>query len=255
MVKKMLAEPSAKSLSLEMSVDGQRLATGTGIICASPAGPVLVTNRHNLTGRHQTTGQPLSPTGGLPNEVRIAHHRRGKLGELETIVESVLDASGSPLWVEHPTLGARADIVALKLTLNDGVQLYPYDASTPGADIFVGPSDAISVIGFPFGIAAAGFLPIWATGFMASEPDVDFDGVPTFLVDCRTRPGQSGSAVVAYRSGGMVAMADGSVAAFDGPVHRFLGLYSGRINAESDLGVVWKVEAVRDLVAAVRANV
>jgi hypothetical protein len=29
-----------------------------------------------------------------------------------------------------------------------------------------------------------------------------------------------------------------------------LGVYSGRINEQSDLGVVWKIQAVRDILAA-----
>lgn len=62
------------------------------------------------------------------------------------------------------------------------------------------------------------------TDFMASEPDVDFGGRPVFLIDCRSRPGQSGSAVIAYRSAGTVAMKDGGAAIFSGPVTKFLGV-------------------------------
>ena len=105
----------------------------------------------------------------------------------------------------------------------------------------------MSVIGFPFGIQAGGSLAVWATGFVASEPDIDFNNLPVFLIDCRSRPGQSGSAVVSYRSGGMVRMDDGSSAVFAGPVCRFLGIYSGRLKAESDLGIVWKAAAIRQL--------
>jgi hypothetical protein len=86
---------------------------------------------------------------------------------------------------------------------------------------------------------------------MASESFVNFRDLPVFLVDCRTRQGQSGSAVIAYRSGGMVAMEDGSSAAFNGPVTKFLGIYSGRINSESDLGIVWKSSAILELVESI----
>ncbi len=48
----------------------------------------------------------------------------------------------------------------------------------------------------------------------------------------------------------MAAMADGSSAAFSGPVSNLLGVYSGRINSESDLGLVWKAQAVRDILDA-----
>jgi hypothetical protein len=122
---------------------------------------------------------------------------------------------------------------------------------TGGPPIAVNPADPVSVVGFPFGLQAGGSLAVWATGFMASEPDIDFNNLPTFLVDCRTRPGQSGSAVIAHRHGGMVTMQDGSSGVFGGPVTKFLGVYSGRINEESDLGIVWKASAVSVVVSAV----
>jgi hypothetical protein len=39
------------------------------------------------------------------------------------------------------------------------------------------------------------------------------------------------------------------------PVTRFLGIYSGRINKDSDIGIVWKAEAIRELIESVPANV
>lgn len=46
-------------------------------------------------------------------------------------------------------------------------------------------------------------------------------------------------------------MQDGSTGIFDGPVTKFQGIYSGRINDQSDLGMVWKASAVAQLVEAV----
>ena len=230
-----------------MQFNGQALSTGTGFVVRSQNGPLLITNRHNVTGRHQETNEPLSPTGGIPNELVIIHNQHDNLGHWIPKTERLLDGD-DPLWHEHPDLGARADFVALPLTELDDVAIYEYDLIDTGPKIMVGPADAISVVGFPFGVQAGGSLAVWATGFMASESFVNFQNLPVFLVDCRSRQGQSGSAVIAYRSGGMVAMEDGGSAAFDGPVTRFLGIYSGRINLESDLGVVWKASAIRELV-------
>ena len=52
----------------------------------------------------------------------------------------------------------------------------------------------------------------------------------------------------------MVALEDGSSAMFRGPVTRFLGVYSGRINPESDLGIVWKADSIRELVGSLLAD-
>ena len=100
----------------------------------------------------------------------------------------------------------------------------------------------VSVIGYPFGLLTGGLpIGIWATGFVASEPDFNAYGdMPTMLIDCRTRQGQSGAPVLAFREGGAVSMTDGSTQILSGPAKRFLGIYSGRINDDSDLGIVWK---------------
>jgi len=249
----MIAEPSIKSLFIKMMFNGQPLATGTAFAVISDRGPLLITNRHNVTGRHPETGQPLLETGGIPNELLIFHNRKDRLGEWVFRIEP-LYKDESPCWIEHPHLREKADFIALPLTQVDDVHIYPYDPANTGANIHVGPADTVSVVGFPFGIQAGGSLALWATGFMASEPEINFNNLPVFLIDCRSRQGQSGSAVIAYRSGGMVSMADGGVAKFSGPVNRFLGIYSGRINIESDLGIVWKANAIQELVTSIMAN-
>jgi len=248
----MIAKPSVQSLYISMFFNSQVLATGTSFAVNTADGPYLVTNRHNVTGRNPQTGEPLSKTCGIPNRLEVVHNRKGRLGEWVVKNESLERADGTPRWIEHPRLGEKVDFVALKLTDLSDVELYPYDPAGGGADIFLGPADPVSVIGFPFGLTAGGAFGVWATGFLASEAIVDFDGLPIQLIDCRARQGQSGSPVIAYRSGGAVKMSDGSTAVFDGPVERFLGIYSGRVNAESDLGIVWKASAIAELIAHIK---
>ena len=192
--------PSVQSLLIELVFGGQGLATGTAFVCNSKKGPALVTNWHNVSGRHPQTKKPLSPTGAVPDAVRIVQNRAGKLGEWLIKSETLL-ANGQPRWVEHPKFGDKVDVVALPLTDLIDVELYPYDTAG-GPAIAINPAEAISVVGFPFGIQAGGSLAVWATGFVASEPQIDFNDLPVFLVDCRTRPGQSGSAVIAHRNCG-----------------------------------------------------
>ena len=249
-----IAKPSVQSLLLQMRFNGQPLSTGTGFVSLSAKGPLLITNRHNFTGRRQDNGKPISPNGGIPNEVVVFQNLKGQLGSWQSKIEPLYSdpENEEKRWVEHPVLGAKADFVALPLTQLDDVELYPYDPGKPGEDMQIGPADTVSVIGFPFGISAGGLFPVWATGFIASEPIVDFDDLPIQLIDCRSRQGQSGSPVLAYRSGGMVAMADGSSAAFSGPVSKLIRIYSGRIKTESDIGIVWKTSAILELVDSIQ---
>lgn len=246
-----IAEPSVKSVFIQMEVSGKPLATGTGFVAQSGTSPLLITNWHNLAGRNPDTKEVLSSTGATPDHITILHNRAGKLGEWRPRSEP-LYSDGSPRWIEHPGFKEHVDCVALPLTNLDDVQLYRYTLGEGDPAILCGPADAVSVVGFPFGLTGGGALAVWATGFVASEPEIDLNDLPKFLIDCRSRPGQSGSPVIAYRSGGMVAMEDGSSAAFGGPVTRFLGIYSGRIHPESDLGIVWKASVIRQIADAVK---
>jgi hypothetical protein len=55
--------------------------------------------------------------------------------------------------------------------------------------------------------------------------------------------------VVFYRIGGLVSFAGGnaSMSASDA-VQQFLGIYSGRINQDSDLGFVWRPRAISEVI-------
>lgn len=243
-----IARPSYQSLLIQMRVAGNPLSIGTAFVVQGPSGPMLVTNWHNLAGRHPDTKQPMSSTGGIPDEIVILHNAAGTFGRWIRVAEP-LYANGQPRWAEHPVHAEKVDVVALPLANTAGVELYPH-ALSGGPDFRIAPAEPVSVIGFPFGIQAGGSLAVWATGFIASQPDIDFNDLPLTLIDCRTRPGQSGSAVVAYRGGGPVTMAGGSARVFGRPVQKLLGCYSGRVNEESDLGMVWKATAVQEIVDA-----
>ena len=49
-------------------------------------------------------------------------------------------------------------------------------------------------------------------------------------------------------------MADGGSAEFAGPVEKLMGIYSGRVNQESDLGRVWKVSAIEAILRQLAPN-
>lgn len=247
-----IAAGSYKSLLIEMRFNEQKLSMGTGFVVETSSGPHLITNRHNVTGRDQNTNKPLSEQGGTPDNIVIMHNSSVEgYGWISHAEDLYYDET--PLWIEHPRLGAKADFVALKLTKLDNIKVLSYDPSDPGPDILLGPADIVSVIGFPFGKTAGKNYAIWATGFLASEPNVDYDELPIQLIDCRTRPGQSGSPVIAYRIGGGIPTSDGNLTIFNGPVERFLGIYSGRINNESDIGMFWKASAIDELVRSVQS--
>lgn len=249
-----IQKESIQSLYIELRFNETVLSTGTAFIAMAKSGtPVLITNRHNFTGRHQFTGRPLSPNAGIPDRVRIHHHARGVQGQTGVwkACDQQLLKDDAPLWIEHPTLREKADFVALPLSHLDEISLYPYDMQPPENEIWIGPAQVVSVIGFPYGETAGQFLGIWVTGTIASEPTQSYEGLPVMLLDCRTRQGQSGSPVIAYRAGGAIQLANGSTVMGVGVVSNFLGIYSGRLSEDSDIGMVWKATAIRELLESI----
>ena len=245
---------SIQSLYIEPRFNGQKLSSATGFVVKRADEYFVITNRHVVTGKHNQTNEYLcKKTAGIPNELAIFHNLKDKNGGWVERVEPLTTYDNWPLWYEHPTLGARADFVAVKLANLGNVELLPYNLDLSEKVIKLGVTDKVSVVGFPFGKKTAGGLAIWATGSVASEPKYDHDGLPILLIDCRSREGQSGSPVLVYRSGSdMTYYEDGSMLVNGMPHFNFLGIYSGRINSESDLGYVWKASAIRDLIASIQ---
>lgn len=84
-------------------------------------------------------------------------------------------------------LQAVTDFIALPLVQLADVAVHPYNMDSLRSEIFLAPSDVVSVVGFPFGLCGGGLFALWATGFIASEPSINFNGRSVFLIDCRTR--------------------------------------------------------------------
>lgn len=234
-------------------MDGHELSYASGFIVTGPTGPLLITSRHVVTGRDQDTGTPLSASGGIPDNVLVTHNGSEKDAKgSDTLViasESLYDDSGAPRWFEHPILRDRADIVALPLTRLAGIELMPVTITHSSNPISCRPTEMVSVVGYPFGRSGPGSLAIWAAGFIASEIGILWNGLPIILIDCRSRPGQSGSPVFAYRpslfireNGELQVPVPGTAG------YRFLGVYGGRIHPDSDIGMVWNADCLRELV-------
>jgi len=223
------------------------LASGTCFFVMSPEGPVLVTNRHNFTGRHNITGKALHRDCGIPNCAVVTLH-----GPDEVHYHIDLGDPDAPAWVEHPTLGGEADIVALpvkemKNIIGEANSISMNAISSQGDWHRWDVGSEVQVIGYPYG-QIGGPFPIWSKGTMASEPDVDVAALPLFLIDCRTRPGQSGSPVWARFKKWDITTHKGKDYQAKNDMGYFLGVYSGRLRRDSDLGLVWKRNCLEELV-------
>lgn len=257
--------PTAKSLYIEMYFGETLLSSGTAIAVANnrESHCTLITNRHNVTGRNQDTGKCISPNAAIPDSIAIYFHKNTESfedigNEWVKFKMPLFRGDETPYWVEHPRLGASADIVALNIKFGNDITIYPYYFETDHdkVNLVISPAENVSVIGFPFGLSSYGKLPIWATGFLAQELSLVNPDKPIFLIDCRTRQGQSGSPVIAFRTSGYRSIKSGvtSSSLSGNTVWEFLGVYSGRVNSESDLGIVWHASAVQELLNEAAAD-
>lgn len=279
---------SASSLLIELtfnpggykfeSVDELRSqAHGSAFVYSLDDRLFLVTARHNLTGRHPTTGEPLgawhaSPThirsywlskpptdDGWPLTVEDAEPGQPLKGSGQILMQGLaiplISEDLKPTWYEHPQFGGEVDVAVIRLpTLSDDLYVVPWDAAAqqaPDDDTWVplAPGQDVMVLGYPYKLASGPLFPLWTRGSIASHPqmgyEIDGKAMPVFLIDARTRKGQSGSAVIRHRSDRTVVVTpDGTIHRTMGPSSQLLGVYSGRTSDESDLGFVWMLEHV-----------
>jgi len=157
---------------------------------------------------------------------------------------NLINQKGNKLWIEHPH-GKDVDVVAIPFLIAPNIEVYDIDLKSSDFDLMIYPSEAVSIIGFPEGLTSAGRLPIWKTGHIASDIDIDWNGKPVFLIDATTKSGMSGSPVIAKR----VSIYQTSKGNTIGNAVRFLGVYSGR-NIGGDrieVGLVWKPRVISEI--------
>jgi hypothetical protein len=256
--------------------DGARqVSQGTGFFFGNmrPDGTAdavfLVTNLHVVTG--QPPGS-RSPRAG--DRIRFALHQDAY--DLERFSEHELplyDAQGQPIWAaseQYPN----ADVVLVPLPARI-LPLYVFTEAHTRSDLKIRASSGATLLGYPYGFFdRRHLLPIWKTGHVASEPDIDFNGQPTFLVDVSAFPGMSGSPVLAVASG-VYESEDGLIRS--GRVRKLLGIFSSmpvvRRPAVSDsassagpgeaatasgvslqLGYVWKAALIADIARRYRPH-
>ena len=231
------------------------ISTGTGFIYARNDDFYLITNWHNVTGRDPATLECLSDKMAVPDVVvtYFLHEREPITHKVVQIKLYTDEDMQIPLWLEHPVHGKSVDVVAIKLkeAIVNSCKLFPinqikFDEATERV------ADEIFVVGYPFGEATYPYLPIWKKASIASEPDIDIDQLPKFLIDTATRPGLSGSPVMMQRTG-IHGFVDGEPTpdSLIGTIRKFSGVYSGRIGddeAKAQLGIVWKAKVIDEII-------
>ena len=244
--------PSLATRYIEVESNGHVLASATGFLVKHEGRLHLVTNAHVVSGLAPDRSI-LHESGAVPDTICIRHLVADAVGggARFEVRRQPLTSGFTPLWFEHPVHRREVDVAALPLDDED-VWSGVYDPWAPPR-VDVGVGDDVFVVGYPFGVNADG-LAIWTRASVASEFYVDYDGLPCFLVDARTRSGQSGSPVLFFRPGGYFDRfgtaklpglptkppTPGQEIDPDAPrpevtTEELLGIYSGRVRGDADL--------------------
>ena len=217
----------------------------------------LVTNYHVVTGNSPGSTQPRQGD----RIVFYIHKDQDDPKEVKQIALPLYSLAGTPLW-EQSTEHADADVVLLALpkAAFEGIAMFVFIDDHTRTDIRIRPTSPATLLGYPYGFSdTTNKLPVWKTGHVASEPQVDFNGKPAFLVDVSAFPGMSGSPVLAVANG---VYEDESQIMRTGRVVRLLGVFSampvvrsqtpGQADVSLQLGYVWKASLIADLARAYR---
>jgi len=257
------------------------ISTGTGFFYEFNNENYLITNWHNVSGRHFLTKEKLDlKYGRLPTyiEAKLATDCPESYGFTTQSYRIEIYQEFKPTWFEHPTLGSNCDLIAIKMEKPLGVTKNFHVPSNRigNTRIPVKPGNTVFVLGFPKSISVYIGLPIWKSGYIASEPfyDVTIDGkvskigglesgikLPAFFIDTQTKEGMSGSPVFANYIGNWNMKNPYQELNPDSPDFKksneiaigenrleFVGCYSGRVGKKEEgatLGLCWKEDTIK----------
>lgn len=236
---------TVQSLYLELYKDTTPIASGTGFIIKSKTKNYLVTNYHVLTNKNPVTGQWLDPRVPIsPNRIAIVQNAQ-KLGDHIIKWERLLDDKGNPLWFQNKINNEMVDVVELPLHDTTNITIYPVPYQNIPPDSFaIAPTDRVFILGFPLGLKSAPFFPIWKSGLIASEPDVDQENKPIVWIDVASFHGMSGSPT--YLILNEATTKSGSRMMFIGHQTYFMGVFShGHPNQV--YGALWKSSFLKNI--------
>lgn len=224
----------------------------------------LITNGHNITWVNPETNMRIIDSAAFPVQIKT-EIRASFSTNLDQVGSSSIevdlyedDTHEKPRWYVHPVYGYKVDVIAIpwanNISLMKDMVFYPVNANDFQTSFTAEVADEVFILGYPLNLTGSFGLPIWKRGTISTEPTLNLDMLPKYLVDTATRPGMSGSPVIMQRKGLHRHGTEVSPHDIIGTIRNFAGVYSGRIGSSSEfeaqLGIVWKPEVIEEILNA-----
>lgn len=221
----------------------------------------LVTNRHVFTWRHQDTWRLLSETWAEPEKLVLYIPQSISQWNWQSMLKWIkhnleLEINWEKIWKWHSN--EKIDVVLLKFNITNWIKA-PFKPINKNKlfDFSIEISDQVFVLWYPSWITAWKKLPIWKKWTVASEPSINYEDLPRFIIDTSTREWMSWSPVI-WRTDILIwswenwEMLDDD---YFGTHFNFLWIYSWRLYSKDEndnfitqLWVVWKKEVIEDII-------
>lgn len=226
------------AVRIETTLHGGGTGTGTSFVFqdnASPEGQqlFLVSNKHVIEGA-DTAYIFFTPKGSTGEP---------KLGKPFFIQSDIFSSQ----WHGHPDANIDIAVMPLSWQLSmfekDGQFAHvrpvtPDDVADPAIFENLDVSAPVLFVGFPNGMFdERHYLPIVRRGYVATSPDLDFNGDPIFLIDASVFPGSSGSPVFTVGD----SLIGGT------PSLKFLGIISAVYTQQTDGRITWQPAPVNQV--------
>ena len=253
---------SLSSLQITVYINQGFGGTATGFIINNNNQLYLVTNWHVVKGRNHDTGE-LNKYGNEPTHFEIKYARASKSLKLELYNEH-----GEKKWLEYPKYTTKypndlpidvpdVDVILFPIERTDKFTILDW-VGLSNKDIKIAPALPVSIIGFPFENShITNNLPMWITGFVASEFSEKMQERPLVYINAAGYSGLSGSPVVIRFSGAYISTS-GRTNLNTGYQTKFIGIYSGRVSTNRDLSDsnkddlvicrVWKLAVIQQII-------
>jgi len=194
---------SLESIKIKMYHDTTFLGSGTGFIIKPKDTYYILTNRHNFTMQNVWNDAWINDLKLAPNRIEIDYRIKSDYRKIITIEEKLFDKDGQRRFKTMSYKnGQKIDVTILPISnIVDEMKIYSLNLSKYVKPFKLRPYHFLSVVGYPSGMSSRHGLPIWKTGFIASEPDLDQQSLPIIWMDIETDgiAGMSGSPVYYIR--------------------------------------------------------